>query len=79
MAQMIPFIHQASPVHSMVKPQAWERPDRVGPNARARLAVEAATPLIVPKTSEDGAALVKRIALDGKAVTWKVILHSRHA
>lgn len=46
----------------------------VGPKARLRLAVEAATPLIEPSTLEDGAALAKRMAVAGKAMTWNVIL-----
>lgn len=46
----------------------------VGPKARLRLAVEAATPLMEPSTLEEGAALARRMAVAGKAMTWKVIL-----
>ena len=41
---------------------------------RLKLAVDAATPLIEPKTLEEGAALASRIAVAGNAMTWKVIL-----
>ncbi|MDI1487387.1 MAG: hypothetical protein OHK93_006656 [Ramalina farinacea] len=45
-AQIRPFIHQASPVDPRVKPQECSNPVRVGPQARAKLAIEADTPLI---------------------------------
>jgi hypothetical protein len=40
--------------------------------ARHRLAVEAATPLIVPRSSKDGAEFVRRIAFAGYAKVAKV-------
>ncbi|KAL9622374.1 MAG: hypothetical protein Q9160_003216 [Pyrenula sp. 1 TL-2023] len=54
MAQTSPQIHHASPPHPVLRPAEWTSPVTIGPKARARQAVDAATPLIVPRTSIDG-------------------------
>lgn len=62
---MIALHHQARPEYPIRRPAEKRNPEAVGPNARQRLAIDAATPLIVPSMSSDGAELVSSIALLG--------------
>ena len=64
--------HHASPEYPSRRPAENRNPDTVGPNALERLAVDAATPLIVPSTRSEGAEFVKRMALDGYAMVANV-------
>lgn len=64
--------HHASPEYPNRRPAEKRKPETVGPNARERLAVEAATPLIVPSIKRDGAEFVRSMALLGYAMVAKV-------
>lgn len=73
----IPQAHHEITEYPLSRPFEWRNPVTLGPKARLRLAVEAAAPLIDPRTFDEGAALARRIAVEGKAMTWKVILQIR--
>jgi len=64
--------HHASPEYPNLRPAEKRKPDTVGPKARERLAVDAATPLIVPNMRSDGAEFVSKIALAGYAIVANV-------
>lgn len=64
--------HHARPEYPSRSPAEKRNPETVGPKARERLAVEAATPLIVPSIRSEGAELVSKIALLGYAIVANV-------
>lgn len=59
------FTHQGRPNTPTERPKDWTKPESVGPNALHKLADDAATPLRVPRTFFDGAALASMMARDG--------------
>ena len=62
---MIALHHHASPEYPNRRPAENRIPDSVGPKALERLAVDAATPLIVPSMRSEGAEFVRRMAFEG--------------
>lgn len=72
--QTRPQAHHASTEWPLSSPLECRRPVIVGPKARLRLAVEAAAPLIEPRTLDVGAAFARMMLMAGKVMTWKVIL-----
>jgi hypothetical protein len=67
--------HHARPEKPNLRPREYRIPETVGPKARHRLAVEAATPLIVPRSNNEGAELVRRMAFAGYANVANVHFH----
>ena len=74
-----PLNHHANPKYPKSSPNEYKKPEAVGPNARDRLAVDAAIPLMVPSTVSEGAALASRMALLGYASVEKVHFHTMMA
>lgn len=69
---MIALHHHARPEYPKLAPADKRKPETVGPKALEMLAVDAATPLIVPNIKSDGAEFVNKIALLGYVMVEKV-------
>ncbi len=72
MTAMMALHHHANPEHPNRRPAEKRRPETVGPKALERLAIDAATPLIVPSMRSEGAEFVRRIAFAGYAMVANV-------